>query len=55
VESRTSPYQPRVNPFNKDRNYYNHHALDALIIAGLSNQKTLKYLFDLETTKKELM
>lgn len=44
---------PEFNPFNKDRNYYNHHALDALIIAGLSNQKTLKYLFDLETTKKE--
>lgn len=42
-----------LNPFNKDRNKYIHHAVDALIIAGLSNQKTLKYLFELETTKKE--
>lgn len=44
---------PDLNPFNKDRDYYSHHALDALIIAALSNQKTLKYLFELETTKSE--
>lgn len=42
-----------LNPFNKDRNQYRHHAIDALIIAALSNHKTFKYLFELEPTKKE--
>ncbi len=42
-----------LNPFNKDRDVYMHHAVDALLIAGLSNQKTFKYLFDLEKTKHE--
>lgn len=34
------------NPFEKDRNFYSHHAIDALIIAGLSNQRLFNYLFD---------
>ncbi|MDX9691394.1 MAG: type II CRISPR RNA-guided endonuclease Cas9, partial [Acholeplasmataceae bacterium] len=34
------------NPFEKDRNIYAHHAIDALIIAGLSNQKLFSYLFN---------
>ncbi len=36
------------NPFNKDRDIYYHHAVDALIIAGLSNQKTLNYLWNMQ-------
>jgi CRISPR-associated endonuclease Csn1 len=35
------------NPFEKDRNVYSHHAVDALIIAGLSNQKLFNYLFNI--------
>lgn len=37
-----------LNPFNKDRDIYYHHAVDALIIAGLSNQKTLNYLWNMK-------
>ncbi len=42
-----------LNPFLKNRDNYMHHAIDALIIAGLSNQRTFKYLFDLEKSKHE--
>lgn len=37
-----------LNPFNKDRDIYYHHAVDALIIAGLSNQETLNYLWNMQ-------
>ncbi|MEC9484819.1 MAG: type II CRISPR RNA-guided endonuclease Cas9 [Candidatus Izemoplasma sp.] len=32
------------NPLHKDRDYYRHHAIDALIVAMLSEQKLLKQL-----------
>lgn len=38
-------------PFDKNRDIYMHHAVDALIIAGLSNQKTVKYLLNMEKDK----
>ncbi|CCV63862.1 CRISPR-associated protein [Alteracholeplasma palmae J233] len=37
----------RENPFRKDRNKYIHHAIDALIIAGLSNRKYITKLYNL--------
>jgi len=48
---RDNPDSNDNNPFNKDRNIYSHHAIDALIIAGLSNQKLFSYLFNV--TKNE--
>ncbi|MFA5720061.1 MAG: type II CRISPR RNA-guided endonuclease Cas9 [Acholeplasmataceae bacterium] len=41
-----------INPFNKNRDIYYHHAVDALIIAGLSNQRTLAYLWNMQKHRK---
>lgn len=35
------------NPFEKNRDIYRHHAIDALIIAGLFNQKFINQLYNL--------
>lgn len=37
------------NPLIKDRDHYIHHAQDALIIAGLSNRKSISNLYKLTT------
>lgn len=37
------------NPLIKDRNNYIHHAQDALIIAGLSNKKTINQLYNISS------
>ena len=42
------------NPLNKDRDQYKHHAIDALIIAGLSNQKFIRKLYDI-SEKDEIL
>ncbi|MBW4258562.1 type II CRISPR RNA-guided endonuclease Cas9 [Methanobacterium sp. YSL] len=42
------------NPFEKNRNFYSHHAIDALIIAGLSNQKLFNYLFNVAKNESGL-
>lgn len=41
------------NPLVKDRDIYIHHAYDALIIAGLANQKTIRKLYQLKIDDKE--
>ena len=41
------------NPFVKDRDKYIHHAIDALIIAGLSNQRHLRKLYELDFDENE--
>jgi CRISPR-associated endonuclease Csn1 len=42
------------NPMRKDRNHYIHHAIDALIIAGLSEQRLFKYLYGVDTNNNEI-
>ncbi|MDY0277160.1 MAG: type II CRISPR RNA-guided endonuclease Cas9 [Acholeplasma sp.] len=39
--------QDELNPFKKDRDNYIHHAMDALIMAGLANQKDIRKLYRL--------
>lgn len=36
------------NPFDKNRQHYMHHAVDALIVAGLSRQKLFNYLYKVD-------
>jgi len=43
------------NPMIKNRDHYMHHAIDALIIAGLSQQKLFSYLYGLENTKENIV
>lgn len=38
-----------INPMIKDRDHYRHHAIDALIIAGLSNQRLFSYIYGLHS------
>lgn len=47
----THAFRSRVG-LEKDRDYYIHHAIDALIIAGFKNQKTFNEAFELTTDYK---
>lgn len=40
-----------VNPLEKDRNQYRHHAFDALIVARLSQQNLVRHMFDLSESE----
>lgn len=44
----TSSTHKGINPMIKDRDYYRHHAIDALIIAALINQGLFRTLFNLD-------
>lgn len=41
------------NPMIKDRDQYMHHAIDALIVAGLSQQKLFRYLYNAKKSKED--
>ncbi|MDY0210254.1 MAG: type II CRISPR RNA-guided endonuclease Cas9 [Acholeplasma sp.] len=38
-----------LNPFDKDRQIYMHHAVDALIVAALSRQRLFNYLYKVDS------
>jgi len=49
---RNNPNQDyKSNPFYKSRNYFKHHAIDALIVAGLFNQNTFKKFYQMDVNE----
>lgn len=51
---RNNPNQDYTsNPFYKSRNFFKHHAIDALIVAGLFNQNTFKKFYQIEIHKDD--